>query len=163
METSNYILFFGSREGNKFCEFSQWYRIEFKCDGIKYFNMEQFMMSQKALLFNDIESRDRIMSTTNPGYIKSLGRLVKNFDVNIWDENKYEIILRGNRCKFTQNENLLRLLMSTGDKIIGEASKYDRVYGIGLTDENAKNLDHNDWPGDNLLGKCLMQIRQENR
>ena len=54
-------------------------------------------------------------------------------------------------------------IVDTGDKILVEASPYDRIWGIGLsaTHPDAKNPAK--WKGENLLGKVLMDVRNELR
>jgi len=54
------------------------------------------------------------------------------------------------RAKFTQNEKLKELLLSTGDKVIVENAPNDYQWGIGA-----------DGTGKNLLGLALMEVRKE--
>ncbi len=60
-----------------------------------------------------------------------------------------------------QNPSLKNLLLSTGDKILAEACPYDKIWGIGLDANHPDSTDQSKWKGDNLLGKILMQIREE--
>jgi len=43
-------------------------------------------------------------------------------------------------------------LLSTGDKILVEASPKDNVWGIGLDEESPDAANPKRWPGTNLLG-----------
>ena len=139
--------------------FSQWQESFFEVGGIEYFCAEQFMMAYKADLFNDLESMEKILNNDHPKIIKDLGRKIKYFDEKVWNENKYSIVLNGNYNKFNQNEEMKNILLSTGDKIIVEASPYDNIWGIGLS-ENEKEINNpNKWKGDNLLGFALMEVR----
>lgn len=92
-----------------------------------------------------------------------MGRKVKNFDPDIWNEHKYGIVKKGNFLKFSQNERFKEFLLSTDNKILVEASPYDTIWGIGMleTDPNAKNPAQ--WNGENLLGFALMEVRDELR
>jgi ribA/ribD-fused uncharacterized protein len=55
----------------------------------------------------------------------------------------------------------MEILMATGNKILVEASPFDRIWGIGF-DENNRNVhDPNYWKGENLLGFALMEVRDE--
>jgi len=60
--------------------FSNWYPSEFTINGFTYNCMEQYMMHQKAVGFNDFETARKIMKTKSPKEQKALGREVKNFD-----------------------------------------------------------------------------------
>lgn len=140
---------------------AQWNRTSFKDDdGIEYFCAEQYMMAKKALLFNDLKIHKLIMESKEPKEVQDLGRLVKNFDNVIWDNNKFNIVLSGNLLKFKQNKDLLKILLDTNDTILVEASPIDIVWGIGL-DINDENITNElMWRGQNLLGKVLMEVRK---
>ena len=157
-----FLFFWGHTENGaettKAC-FSQWYSCKFVVDKITYHTAEQYMMAQKALLFNDDEIFHKIMSSKSPKEYKELGRKIKNFSDSKWNENKYQIILKGNIAKFSQNKKLKVFLLNTGTKILVEASPYDKIWGIGLSadQENIKNP--LTWNGENLLGFALMEVR----
>ncbi|KAI1503720.1 hypothetical protein F5X99DRAFT_406720 [Biscogniauxia marginata] len=53
------------------------------------------------------------------------------------------------------------VLLATGDRELVEASPYDRTWGIGFSAKNAEQS-REKW-GLNLLGKCLMEVREEFR
>lgn len=104
-----FIFFWGHSEhsGNitKAC-LSQWYPCEFIKDDVVYSTAEQYMMAQKALLFQDTDTYDKIMEAEHPKKYQSLGRKVKNFSEAVWNQHKYNIVVEGNLCKFSQNEKL---------------------------------------------------------
>jgi len=52
-------------------------------------------------------------------------------------------------------------LLSTGNKILVEASPYDKIWGIGMDKENPNALNPEKWNGENLLGFALMEVRDE--
>lgn len=141
--------------------FSQWYLADFSVDIYKYCCMEQFMMSEKARLFGDTEIFDQIMAETSQKKIKELGRKVKGFDEKIWDDIKYDIVLTGNYYKFSQNKDLRKVLLDTGDSIIAEASPYDKIWGIGISCNKPESNNPAAWKGTNLLGFALMEVREE--
>ena len=70
-------------------------------------------------------------------------------------------MLRGNRLKFSQDPELHRALLATGDTLLVEAAPYDRIWGVGLTAGRASAVPEAQWPGTNLLGKALTQVRDE--
>ncbi len=141
--------------------FSQWYSSKFqiKEEGILYENAEQYMMFKKALLFDDIETASEILKTKDPRVIKDLGREVKNFNEARWDAAKVGIVREGNYLKFSQNKLFKKILIKYKDHILVEASPYDKIWGIGLSPEDERVLDQNNWRGQNLLGICIMEAR----
>ncbi|MBQ7595228.1 MAG: DUF1768 domain-containing protein [Eubacterium sp.] len=42
---------------------------------------------------------------------------------------------------------------------MAEASPYDKVWGIGLSANDAYNTPQINWRGENLLGKALIEVR----
>lgn len=139
---------------------SQWYKSDFVEMGVRYKCCEQYMMHKKALLFNDAEIATEILLAKNPSTHKELGRMVRNFNQGLWDKYKFEIVYRGNFLKFTQNKELANKLKDTGDSILVEANGEDKIWGIGMY-ENDPNLMKTELWGENLLGKALMEVRQD--
>ncbi|MDN3685544.1 NADAR family protein [Vibrio sinaloensis] len=80
--------------------FSQWYESTFSENGIEYMTAEHYMMAEKAKLFGDNETYQKIIKATNPGEAKSLGREVRGFDESKWVENRFQIVVSGNVLKF---------------------------------------------------------------
>ena len=159
-----YIFFWQPNIGviDKSC-FGQWQPSIFKVCTETYNCAEQYMMAEKARLFKDEEICELIMKSTDPKEMKALGKKVRNFEQTLWDKAKYSIVLNGNYFKFTQNEDMRILLLSTGDKVLVEASPLDTVWGIGLSESNEKSQNPNTWRGQNLLGFALMEVRDELR
>ncbi|OCG77517.1 hypothetical protein A9G44_04670 [Gilliamella sp. Occ4-3] len=118
------------------------------------------MMYSKALLFKDIESANAILSIPSSKMQKKLGQTVRNFDENIWNKHKKEIVFEGNYAKFSQNDELKKYLLSTKDKVLAEASPYDKIWGIGLSIDDEMRFNMAKWRGKNLLGEVLMQVRK---
>ena len=63
--------------------------------------------------------------------------------------------------KFSQNEQLKKLLLSTGDAILAECAVRDMIWGIGLSMRDPDRLDQRKWRGQNLLGYTLMMVRRK--
>ena len=143
--------------------FSQWFDYSFEIEGIRYANAEQYMMAKKALLAGDLEYYALIMHEPNPQKCKKLGKDVRNLDVAAWSKCKEEVVYHANLAKFSQNEKARTYLLSTGNKIIAEASPYDTEWGIGLEASHPDSTNPAKWKGKNLLGKVLMRVRDELR
>lgn len=142
---------------------SQWWMEDFCFTPASYLCMEQYMMASKAKLFGDEETCKEIMDCNDPKQIKALGRKVRGFDQTVWDRFKYPIVLDGNWCKFSQNQDLREFLLSTGDSVLVEASPYDSIWGIHLSVDAPEAQDPMKWHGQNLLGFALMEVRDELR
>jgi len=69
-------------------------------------------------------------------------------------------MLEALRLKFNQNETIKQKLLETKPKILYEASKNDKIWGIGFYDKDAIQTDKSKF-GANLLGNALMEIRSE--
>ena len=122
---------------------------------------EQYMMHMKALLFNSNEIAAKILQTNNVKKIKELGRSREiPFNQEVWDRNKFDIVVRASYLKFSQNKDIKEELLNSGDKILVEASPYDAVWGIKLHWKDDAVLDEKNWKGENLLGKALMKARE---
>ena len=141
--------------------YSQWHLADMVIDGIEYNSCEQYMMHQKALLFNDETIAEDILNEKNPREQKKFGRQIKGFDKSIWDKNCMAIVYEGNYAKFTQNPELKEQLLATGDRVLVEASPLDNIWGIGMG-ENDENVDDPSfWLGLNLLGSAIMLVRNQ--
>ena len=164
-EKIKFLFFWGHTakdEITKSC-FSQWYPGRFEEEGIIYPTAEHYMMAGKAKLFNDSEMLEKILQSPSPNQAKSLGRKVKNFDPQLWEEHKYEIVKKGNLLKFSQNQKFKDFLLSTGEKTLVEASPYDKIWGIGMQETDRRAENPLLWQGENLLGFALMEVRDELR
>ena len=161
-EKFHYVFFWGHRSfegtvGPSCC--SQWFEAGFDVDGNSYPTAEHFMMAEKARLFSDQEMLARILECRSPSEAKSFGRKVKGFDNEIWTSNCYEIVVRGNVQKFSQNPRLAHWLLSTEPAVLVEASPTDPIWGIGVHHDDPASRDPFKWPGQNLLGFALMKVR----
>lgn len=156
VKSDNFVLFYGG-------PFSQWYQSAFMVDGIVYVTAEQYMMAMKAEYFGDEKAKNQIMLTTSPSEQKAIGRMVKNFNAEAWDAVSRDYVYKGNLAKFGQNLSLKIELMATGNKEFVEASPYDKVWGVGLGEDDPKILDKANWLGKNWLGETLMKVREDLR
>ncbi|KAI1739571.1 hypothetical protein F4680DRAFT_422006 [Xylaria scruposa] len=129
----------------------------------------------------------------SPKEVRSLGRAVRNFDQAVWERERVRIVREGSWCKFNlpvekedgksegkegererawslgdgRDAPVMRaasfrdVLLATGTRELVEASPFDRIWGIGFGAKDAGNR-RGKW-GLNLLGRCLMEVREELR
>lgn len=154
----NVICFHNPDEANGYL--SNWYLSDFEIDGIPYSSMEQYMMYQKSILFHDNEIAEQILSTSNVGKIKALGRSVKNYEDKVWNGLRQIIVFQGLIEKFRQNDDLKAKLLDTQEDILAECAVQDKIWGIGLSMKDDRRFDMEEWQGQNLLGFTLMKVRE---
>lgn len=162
-----YVFFWGHRprpahQIGKNC-LSQWFERPFEFNQTIYPTAEHWMMAEKAKLFGDVEIWEKIINSKSPKTAKSLGRKVKNFDYKKWSAVKERIVKNGNYLKFKQHQDLWVYLDATEDKVLVEASPYDKIWGIGMKYGDSGIENPNNWKGLNLLGYALMEVRDKLR
>jgi ribA/ribD-fused uncharacterized protein len=152
----NHIFFFTGAS-----RLSNFHPAPFTVDDTRFINSEQYIQAKKSSLFKSPEVTAKIMASSNPGEMKRLTKNLPNFCQKTWEENAQEIAHTAILHKFQQNKNLLQYLISTGDKVLVEASPYDKWWGIGL-DKDEKNIlgKKMSW-GKNVQGSILMRVRRE--
>ena len=156
MTQSKYTFFWQQQS-----PFSQWHLVNFEVNGLVYNCCEQYMMHQKALLFGDEKTAEKVMHEKEPYMQKQLGREVKPFNEKTWNEHAKRIVYQGNEAKFTQNPKLLKKLMETKGTLLVEASPYDKIWGVGLSATDPKINDPKNWRGTNWLGEVLTNLRED--
>lgn len=136
----------------------------FLCDftvrNVHFTSMEQMMMYSKAMLFKDKRNARRIMETNLCQAQKMIGRDVTPFVPEEWDEKCENIVYIGNKEKYRQNPTLLKLLLMTGDTILVEATRKDRIWGCGIDEDDDRVADPANWTGQNKHGKIQMRVRE---
>lgn len=115
----------------------------------EYETVEHYFAASKATTEQD---HDIIRTMRGPWDAKRAGRRTPLRED--WEDVKYEVMLTALRVKFSESEYRTALL-DTGDRLIAEDSPTDYVWGIRDR--------HHGYGGRNLLGKALMQVREELR
>ena len=158
--TDKHIFFWGEWPSN-------WYKCHFTVEHngktLEFFNSEQYFMWMKAITFGDEETAEKILSKgKNPKTAKALGREVKNYDDNVWNEKRYQVMVDACYFKFSSNEELKSNILSDefNGKHFVESSPIDKIWGVGLGENNPMIDDENNWKGTNLLGKALDEVRE---
>lgn len=140
---------------------AQWHIAPMKdpITGIIYNCSEQYMMHQKALLFEDEVRAKEIMKATHPRDQQAFGRIVGNYDQVIWDQHKYNIVLNACMLKFTQHPKFLPIILEAVAKGLHfvEASPIDKIWGIGMKEDDPGVDDPRNWKGQNLLGQAITE------
>jgi ribA/ribD-fused uncharacterized protein len=139
---------------------SQWWEQPFTVDGVVYPTAEHWMMAGKARLFGDDDGLAVVLAARSPGAAKDAGRRVRGFDEKAWRAARYDLVVTGNLHKFGQHAQLRTFLVTTGRRVLVEASPHDRIWGIGLDASSPDSRLPSRWRGLNLLGFALMEVRE---
>ena len=139
----------------------------------RFWCVNQELHYRKAIIFGDDNIAQQILNEkSDAGKIKQLGRMVSGYDDAKWTQLRYEVARDAVCSKFLHDNDLKKILLDTGDKIIVEAAS-DKAWGIGYAEfsvddrKGAKNIQTKawdippqKWEGQNLLGRCLMDARR---
>ena len=155
-ENNNTMLFYRSD-----AYLSNFHKSPFTINSIRYDCVEQYFTAEKARCFNDQVTLNKIMKADTPSEMKYHGKNTKGFNQQIWDERSSTVMLHGLRAKFQQNVKLEDKLAKTGDKLLAESSRNDRVWGTGLHINEPNSFNKDKWVGKNQLGNLLMKVRDE--
>ena len=155
-ETDKFVFFWGSND-----IYSNFYYSPFKHQGILFKWSEQAVMYRKAMLFSANNIAEQILKAQTPKECKELGRSrLIPFDDGVWQGFREEIYWDVLYDKFS-NSKLKAELLKTGSKTLAEASPYDKIWGIGLSENDVRAEDPRKWRGLNLLGEVLMRVRED--
>merc|ERR1719384_1138464 len=127
---------------------------------IKCETSEKAIMATKAALMSDRATFEKILMTADPASVKALGRQVAPFDGKLWDTHLDEVAFEFVRQKFASDPQLANTLLSTGNKIIAEATTNDNIWGIGISVGDPRVQDPVQWQGRNVLGSAMMRTRE---
>lgn len=118
-----------------------------------YSTVEHFFQAMKT---TDPKLRAEIKAAPTPGKAKRLGR---KLDLRSdWEDIKDEVMLVGLRVKFAPDRATAVMLLDTGDRLLVEGNHWhDQYWGNCNCGERPKCFG----PGKNMLGKLLMQVREE--
>ncbi len=152
-EPAEPILFYSKKP--EFREFSNFFVEPFKLedsDGKEklWASVEHYFQAQKFP--EDPAYREKIRTTPTPEKAKLLGgNKAKKIDPQ-WDTKRDDVMRKAIYAKFSQNEQLRVMLLSTGERDLIEDNPTDGYWGRGA-----------DGLGKNRLGVLLMELRSRLR
>ena len=126
---------------------------------ITFDSVEHDYQYQKAIRYHDIDSSKNILCCSTPSEAKRIGYHIKNIRSKDWDSVKEDLMQDLLKIKFAQRSQLGDKLAATDGKSLAEAGQSDS-FAIGMPLNHRDIFDTTKWKK-NLLGKMLMNIRQE--
>ncbi|MEW8701717.1 MAG: NADAR family protein, partial [Candidatus Thiodiazotropha sp.] len=121
------------------------YRLSF--EGISYPSLEHYFQASK---FSNTSTLDAIRQSATPAEAKALGWKFDSEKRLDWETVRYMIMKKAIKTKCSQWNRFRQQLISSYPFPIIESNVADPVWGIG-----------EDFMGQNLWGKCAMEIRAE--
>ncbi len=118
-------------------------------DGKVWPTSEHYFQAQK---FDDPDQQEIIRQTESPMIAARMGRSRKTPLRPDWESVKVAAMRKAVRAKFTQHADIHQTLLATGDAAIVEHTQNDSFWGDG-----------GDGSGENMLGRILMEVREELR
>ena len=116
-------------------------------DGIIFKTVEHYFHAQK---FPEKEFFEMVLNATTPEEAFRIAKIYKPIRRKDWHSIKENVMYEGIKAKFSQHNDLKKLLLLTGQKEIIEMSDTDYFWGLGK-----------EGTGQNKLGIILMKIRSE--
>lgn len=114
-------------------------------DGKSWPTTEHYFQAQK---FAGTEHEEAIRLAKSPTVAARMGRSRQRPLRKDWEQVKLDVMRTALRAKFTQHEDLRRILLETGERDLVEHTERDRFWGDG-----------GDGSGENMLGLLLMELR----
>lgn len=142
METINFY----TTKGDHGC-FSNFSRHGITLKGEYWPTTEHYFQAQK---FAGTKHETEVHKADSPKIAAEMGRDRKRPLRSDWESVKDDVMRDAVRAKFTQHKNLQDILLATGDAILVEHTVNDSYWADG-----------GDGTGKNMLGKILMEIREE--
>jgi N-glycosidase YbiA len=127
--------------------FSNFSRHSVKLDGVEWPTTEHYFQAKK---FEGTHHETELRKASSAMEVAKMGRDRKRPLRADWEQVKDDIMRTAVRAKFTQHKSLQEILLSTGDAILVEHTVNDSYWGDG-----------GDGSGKNMLGKILVEIREE--
>lgn len=142
-----FIQFYGVQDEHG--HFSNFSRQSIWLKGKRWPTSEHYFQAQK---FAGTEHEEAIRLAKTPRIAADMGRDRKKPLRRDWEAVKDDVMREAVRAKFTQHADLREMLLATGTATLVEHTTNDAYWG-----------DNGDGSGRNMLGRILMDIREELR
>jgi len=116
-------------------------------------------MYQKCVIFGDTASAKAILATDDTNAQQTIGRNAKGYIGDVWAGQRQLVAMRGLIAKFSQNKELKKKLLNTGDAWLVECAHSDTIWACGIRLNADERFDTKKWRGQNILGFALMEVR----
>jgi ribA/ribD-fused uncharacterized protein len=129
--------------------FSNFWPASIELGGKTWRTTEHYFQAQK---FAGTPREEEIRRATSPMIAARMGRSRQHRLRPDWERVKDDVMRQAVRAKFVQHADLRAILLATGDALLVEHTDRDAYWGDG-----------GDGSGRNMLGRILMEVRDELR
>lgn len=143
------VIYFYSAHEDPYGCFSNFSRHGFNVDGKYWRTSEHYFQAQK---FAGTPHEERVRGAKTPKQAAEIGRDRKLPLREDWEQVKDKVMRKAVLAKFSTHPDIRAILLGTGDEAIVENAPNDYYWGCGQ-----------DGTGKNMLGKILMQVREQLR
>ena len=155
-ERRNIICFSEPDAENDFM--SDCFYAPFNVRGIQFNSLTQYMTYHKAVQCEDSIAQKRAFGTDNPAAFRRISAGL-NGNEQTWRGTRQIIAYNGLMAKFSQNDKIRNQLLETGCATLAECRADDTIWSTGLSIDDERRFCLENWPGSNLMGFSLMQVR----
>ena len=135
--------------GEPYYEFTNFFEAVVNIDDEDWLTTEHYFQAQK-FVGTPLISTIRMLERPRDAFEKSRDPKYAHWRRSDWESVKEDIMFKALQAKFTQHEDLKKLLVGTKDRRLVEHSPHDKYWGDG-----------GDGSGENRLGILLMKLRDE--
>ena len=152
-ETEDRVYFFG-----RYSKFSNFYPSPINNSGTVFPTVEHLYQFAKAKFHNKEDIACDIMKSADPKNAKALGDKIQ--EQSEWKETAaVDVMIDALKAKF-RIPSFKQLLLNTRGKTLVEASPRDRFWGVATGLDQAVRNPPQLTSTNNMLGRCLMDIRE---
>lgn len=144
------IRFYGPRDS--YGCFSNFSKHPIVVNGITFLTSEHYFQSRK---FEGTPYEWQIIRAFSPSEAAKMGRSRQYPLRQDWDQIKLNVMRYALYYKFTQHLDIQKILLDTQDAYIVEHTSRDSYWGDGSSEKMEGVIG----PGENMLGRLLMELR----
>uniref|UniRef100_A0A0K0FRC4 DUF1768 domain-containing protein n=1 Tax=Strongyloides venezuelensis TaxID=75913 RepID=A0A0K0FRC4_STRVS len=148
----------------KFSPLSNFYENPFFDDHeIQYKSMEHFFHYQKAILFNDVITGNKILKASSGLDVKKLSRKIQNYDDQKWISVRDDVMFHGLKLKFKDPlmKDYLKNCFINGQSRRRFLENSAHPYWGCKVNKNSFYIDEKNLRGQNVLGILLGKLSAE--
>ena len=140
---------------------SNFYPCEIRFEGQSFASTEHAYQFYKAMHCGRSDVAQLILQTKQTRSVKIISKRLKTSDA--WKTHKIPLMKKLIRAKAACEPKYRQKLLQSCDHILAEAVPGDEYWSSGLSKADIVWCEPEAWPGENVMGKLHMELREELR